>query len=455
MRRIQKIRLILLFLTIITLKGYPQKALDKYISQGLQNNQVLKEKRGDLDKSLIALKEARSLFLPTTWFETQYTLADGGRAIDIPVGDLLNPVYASLNQLTSSNAFPKVSNVSEEFAPNNYYDARIKTTLPLINPDIRISRDIKQQQVILQQNELDVYKRELVKEIKIAYFNYLMSAGATSIYENALEVVKENARVNKALLGEGKGLYAYVSRAESEVSTVEAQLQSAQNEQKNAKAYFNFLLNQPLEDDIVIENYEMSPSLLAPVMDHDNNKISNREELKSLAVADAINKDILRMDQSFRTPRINAFVDIGSQGFDFTVNNKSFFYLAGVQLKIPIFTGKRNLDEIESAQIDLKNLCLRTDDTKKQLQLSAFVSSNNAITAYNNYLSSLKEQDAAQSYFKLIDRGYKEGINSFIELLDARNQLTNSQLRENINTYKFFSALADYERQTASYSFNQ
>ncbi|NJO25856.1 MAG: TolC family protein, partial [Bacteroidia bacterium] len=56
-----------------------------------------------MENSLVALKEARSLFLPTTWFETQYTLANGGRTIDIPVGNLMNPVYKTLNQLTGTN----------------------------------------------------------------------------------------------------------------------------------------------------------------------------------------------------------------------------------------------------------------------------------------------------------------------------------------------------------------
>src|SRR5215213_9143677 len=140
----------------------------EYISMAIENNLVLKEKKLSLEKSLVALKEARSFFLPTTWFEGQYTLAQGGRSIDLPVGDLLNPVYKSLNQLTGSNSFPTISNVSEQLLPNNFYDVRLKTTMPLINPDLKINRDIKQQQTLLQQNEVDIYKRALLKELKTA-----------------------------------------------------------------------------------------------------------------------------------------------------------------------------------------------------------------------------------------------------------------------------------------------
>src|SRR5215467_12808973 len=79
-----------------------QEVLKQYVDEALDNNLVLKERKISLDKSLVALKEARSLFLPTTWFEGEYTLAKGGRSIDIPVGDLLNPVYKTLNQLTAT-----------------------------------------------------------------------------------------------------------------------------------------------------------------------------------------------------------------------------------------------------------------------------------------------------------------------------------------------------------------
>lgn len=442
----------LLPLLLMAMGTAAQDIPQEYIKEGLENNLVLKEKNVSLEKSLVSLKEAKSLFLPTTWFETQYTLAKGGRTIDIPVGDLMNPVYKTLNQLTGTNSFPTISNVSEQFLPNNFYDVRIKTTMPIINTDIKYNRLIKEEQIKLQQNEVDIYKRELLKEIKMAYYNYLMTGKAIAIYENALEVVKQNLRVNQSLLNNGKGLPAYVSRAESEVKSVESKLASTKNEQQNAKAYFNFLLNKPLSDSVISIDIKTSPELIASDA---NNDVSAREELKSLSTAKNINQQVLKMNKAYKTPKLNAFLDLASQGFDFKVNNKSFFYLGGLQLQVPLFTGNRNLYKIQQTTLDTKSIDITTDKVKQQLQLAAFVSHNNITTAYNNYLASLKEEEASQKYFKLIDKGFNEGVNSFIEFLDARNQLTNAKLQTNINQFKLLAATADYERQTASYSFNQ
>ena len=58
---------------------------------------------------------------------------------------------------------------------------------------------------------------------------------------------------------------------------------------------------------------------------------------------------------------------------------------------------------------------------------------------------------SAHSYFKLINKGFKEGANSLIEFIDARNQLTSSELTLNINKYKLMIEIANLERETASY----
>ena len=425
----------------------------EYIQEGLNNNLVLKDKKISLEKSLVALKEARSLFLPTTWFEGQYTVAEGGRAIDFPVGDLLNPVYQTLNQLTGSDKFPTIGNVSEQFLPNNFYDVRIKTTMPIVNSELKYNRSIKEQQTLLQQNEIEIYRRALTKEIKTAYYNYLAAGKAIEILRNSLQIVQQNLKANEAMLRNGKGLPAYVSRAESEVKQVESQLETAANEEKNARAYFNFLLNRSLTDSIKTVVVELDGAAIAAIISNPAT-VEQREELKALSISKGINESVLKMNRSFRIPKLNAFLDLASQGFNFEVNSKSLFYLGGVQLQVPIFSGKRNLYKIQTAELNNRSIELNTDQTKQQLQLSASVSRNTVASTYTTYNASLKQMEASMNYFKLIDRGYREGVNSFIEYLDARNQLTNSQLKAVINKFRLFSAMADYERQTASYSFN-
>lgn len=110
--------------------------LEAYIKEGLQNNQALKQQRFLLEKNLYALREANTLFMPTINFNTTYTSATGGRRINLPVGDLVNPVYQTLNQLTQSERFPQISNVSEQLMPHDFYDAKLRVAVPLVNAEI-------------------------------------------------------------------------------------------------------------------------------------------------------------------------------------------------------------------------------------------------------------------------------------------------------------------------------
>jgi outer membrane protein TolC len=173
--------------------------LDAYVQAGLENNLGLKQQGFVLQKNLLALQEAKTLFRPSVNFNTTYSTAQGGRTISIPVGDLMNPVYSTLNLLTQTKAFPQIENVNEQLVPKNFYDARFKTQMPLLNAEIRFNQSIKQSQIGLQQTEIQLFKRELTKDIKVAYFNYLKAAEAVRIYDNALVLLRESERVNKWL----------------------------------------------------------------------------------------------------------------------------------------------------------------------------------------------------------------------------------------------------------------
>src|SRR4030095_13664740 len=177
---------LLLFIALLILyalwqRAFSQSALDNYIKIGLDSNIALKQQTFDLEKAKIDLERAKALFYPQVGFNAQYTLANGGRTIDVPLGDLLNNVYSSLNQLTSSTKFPQVENQSIQFLPNDYHDSKIAVTVPVYNPSLAYNKRIKEQLIQTQQLQVYLHKRELVYNIKRAYYQYLQAAKAVAI----------------------------------------------------------------------------------------------------------------------------------------------------------------------------------------------------------------------------------------------------------------------------------
>ena len=435
-------------LLILAVSAYSQTHLEQYIRTGLNNNETIRQQQFLLTKSLYALKEAKSLFLPSVGFNATYTLAGGGRTVDFPVGDLLNPVYKTLNQMTGTNNFPQVQNQSILLNPDNFYDAKIRTTYPILNAEIEYNRKIKTQQYSLQQIEINLYKRELVKEIKNAYFKYLQACEAVNIYETALSLVKENLRVNTSLFNNQKVNRTAVVRSDNEVSKYTAQLESSIQTRNNAKAYFNFLLNSDLDSEIITDSITAVPADLFLT----DTTVAKREELGKLKEAIAINQNITALAKSYKRPKLNTFVDLGSQAFDFTVNNKSFYYLAGISLEWNIFSGNKNKYKIRQAEADGKVLQSQTGYVEQQLKLQLTTSNNLFKAVIAEYNAAQSQVASSQKYYNDMFRLYKEGQALFIELLDAQNQLVTAQLQLNISLFDTWIKATEIERSNASFT---
>jgi len=446
---------LIFFCWILSLHAiFSQNQLDKYIEEGISNNIVLKQKQISLDKALYSLKIATSYFFPSIGLEGNYTSGEGGRNISFPVGDIINPVYQTLNQLTQSNRFPRLENVKIDFFPFHYYDVKLRTSMPLINTDLIFNRNIQSGQVALQEYEVDVYKRELVKEIKTAFYNYLSAISGEKIYRDALSVAEEGKRVNESLYKHGQGLPVYILRSESEIEEIKSQITEANNNVQKSKRYFNFILNRDLDEEINVSfNIPLKisevDSILASEID-----LTKREELRMLETGISINQSVLSMKKSFWIPKVSAFLDLGAQDQIWNYNSDSRYYLFGFQLSIPIFEAFRNHYNIDNAELEVENSRLISELTKKQIKLSQSIARTDLIAARQNYDTAVKNLEAAGSYEKLIANGYKEGANTFIETVDARTQLTRASLMLNINTNKVLAALANFEREIANQGIN-
>lgn len=428
--------------------------LSNYIEEGLDNNLVLQQKNLSLQRAMNALQVAKSMYLPAVDLDVAYTHAKGGRSIDLPVGDLLNPVYNTLNALTQSQAFPQIQNETINFLPQNYYDAKVRTVVPLINTDISHNKQIKTDAVRLQESEVDMYKRELVKEIKEAYYRYLSALQVEGIYKSSLELANEGLRANQKLLDAGKGLPAYVVRAKAEIAQIESQLAEAEKNIKNSALYFNALLNREAHaaierDSTAFVDEEWTISEGGEI------DVSQREELVALQTGIAMQESVLKMNKQYLVPKVSGFLDLGSQAEGLKFNQDSRYFMVGLTLSMPIFQGNRNRLKIEETKIDLAESLNRKAQAEQQLTLAAQAARNDVSASLKNYEKSKIQLEAATTYQRLIQRGYSEGVNSYMETIDARSQYTAAKLSVNLSQLQVLAALARLERESATFQIPQ
>ena len=434
-------------LLLFALPVFGQKSvLDEYVATAFQQNITLQQKTIQVEKAMIALKTAQSLYQPSVAFQGGYQSGEGGRSIAFPVGDLLNPVYSTLNALTKSTAFPQISNVETNFFPRDFYDVKVQTTMPLYNKDISYNKQIQEQTVSLQREDVSLYKRELVKQIKTAYYNYLLSLGLVKVYENSLNLALEGKKVNEKLLANGKGLPAYLLRSDSEIATIQAQIADAVKQNQAAQYFFNFLLNRELGAEIRID-FEVEKAVagvysVVPGV---------REELSLLSKSINIQETVLKMNESFYLPKLNGFVNLGSQATLNNISSKSGYYFFGLQMDIPLFSGKRNLYKVKQTQLDIASAKNALDLSTKQFNMATEIAQKNVQSSIVSFQASTKSYEAASAYLRLIEKGYKEGVSTYLETVDARNQWMNATINYQLKQFNVLIAAAAYEREAASY----
>jgi outer membrane protein len=443
-----KLKFLILFLLIPPiLEG--QEVLKDYILYGIENNLALKQKQSDFEKSIEALREARGLFYPNISLNARYTLSEGGRVIDFPVGDLLNPVYSTLNTLTSSSMFPMIENQQIRFLRPTEQETKLRLAQPVFNPDIYYNSRIKKELSVFEEADVAQYKRELMAEIKKAYYNVAMTDGILSMLTETRKLLLENLRVNKRLVENDKLTMDFVYRSETELSKFDQDLQNAEKNRKIACSYFNFLLNKPLTDSIIVQQPVSFPVISGMTGDYSRSAIRGREELKKLENFSNITDMQIKMNKSGKLPDLFLAVDYGFQGEKYQFNKNQDYMQASAVLTWNLFSGFQNKSKIKQALIDKTIIGNRLEEARKQIELQVINTLNELLASEKGITAAETRLRNAREGFRLVNRKYEEGQASLIEFLDARTAMTQAEENLIISKFSYLSCFAEFEKVTA------
>ncbi len=430
--------------------------LSGYIHAGLRNNLAIQQKQASYRKSMYALQEAKGMFMPAISLQARYTVADGGRIIEFPVGDLLNPVYSTLNLLTSAlppqQQFPATQVENQEFSFYRAKEQETKLQLkqPLFHPQIYFNHKIKEKLVEAEKYSILTFKRQLVADIKTAYFSYLKTLHLLKILDETTLLLDENIRVSKKLYENDKITIDNVYRSETERSKLAQEHATAIKRNKTAAAYFNFLLNRGLTDTIKIDATYQLPLVETNLAQAQLNALS-REELQQLETIQEVKKQHVKMNKYNRLPTLSAVVDYGFQGTEYEFSREQDFVMASLVMQWDLFKGLQNQKKIQQAQTELEQIKLKQEELQKQINLQIIEAYYALDAGYKSIESAKQQQITAVKTFRLVAKKYKQGQAALITFIDARTTLTKAKQNVIISEYDFLIKYAEFERVTASY----
>jgi outer membrane protein TolC len=423
------------------------------VDDALAANLELDAAAADVQQRLAALDQARARYLPALDLSARYTRANGGRTIEFPVGDLLNPVYATLNQLSGTHAFAPVPNQSIDFQRTREQQTDLILTQPLYDARIAAGRHAAEAGVAASTAARAALAARIRRDMREAYYRWLQARAQVGILTATADLATENLRVNRSLLDNGRITPDLVYRAEADLLEVCQSLLDAGNAVRLAQSYVNLLRNAPFDRalppaavaDGDVARLHAALGTRLGLTELQRAALVQRPELRQLdAVASAAGAGEALARAAFR-PQLALQLDGGTQGRDYGFTASDRFILASVVLKFNLFAGGADQAGLASAHAQLRAAQSQRAAEELQIRLQVEQALSDLEVAEASLSTAAKRVEAAGGAFRIASRKRDLGQVNQAEFIDARRALTDAELNQNITRFAALSHVAELE----------
>ena len=433
-----------------------ERVADELVAEALASNLGLSAVQASVDQRLAALDIARSRYLPNIDLQLRYSEANGGRELDFPVGDLLNPAYASLNELLEAAGqpapFTPVENTTFNFLRDREQDSFVRLTQPLYDPRIAAERRGAAHGYDAARYGLEAYRLRLMRDVRQAYYRWLATREAIGVFEATLDLARENERVNDSLHRNGKVTRDLLLRAEAERLEIEERLHRARATELLARRYLNLLCNAPLarEPEAAAVADADLPQVAARIPATsgaalEDQALDSRRELRQLEAGVAAAGESERAARAAMKPQLALAVDAGSQGEEWDYADQDGYVLASVVVRFNLFNGGGDRAAIRGAHARIAELEANRALAEQQIRIEVQEAISDLEVAEATLATASRRLEAATAAYTIVAKKRDLGQVSPADYLDAQRALTQARLNGNVTRFETLGALAQVE----------
>lgn len=439
-----------------------EAGLRQVLDEALAANLELRAGQAGVAQRVAALDQARARYLPVLDFDARYSVADGGRTIEFPVGDLLNPVYATLDDLLVQSGqpaqFPRVKNEEIRLLLPQEQNTRLVLAQPVYDP--RLGPTVEGTRAQLNRAEADFggLRARVIRDTKQAYYEWLAAQQQLGVFDATLELARSNLAANESLYRNGKVTRDFVYRAEADLLEIEQQRLSVASRVTIAQSYVNLLRNQPLEapipdatiDGATVARYRerlvrriAGRRLDAPALG--DVATGQRAEIQSLDAAIAGSLAQQDLARAAFKPALAVGAEAGIQGEDYGFGPDERYVLASVVLRWNTFRGGADQAALAEARALTDELRATRDLAEQQVRLQVQRAIEQLSVAEASLNTAEKRAEAAGAAFRITARKRDLGQVNQTDFIDARKTQTDADLNLNRVRTEFLARIADLE----------
>jgi outer membrane protein TolC len=421
--------------------------MDALVEEAIRANRGLQERRLADAQSEAAVREAAALRRPTVSFDARYSRTDGV----LNLGDLVNPAYAALNQMTGSTDFP--TDIDARLPLMQETKVRVAQPLfrPAIGHNVRLRRSLRG----VQGAELAAATRQLAADVQGAYLQHARAARVVEVYAATLPLLAENLRVAERLVAAGRATPDAVFRARAELGEAEQARDAAGQGRQAAARLLNYLLDRPLDAPVEVGADSLLAPALALTLDEARERArTGREELRGADLGVQAAEAQGRIARAARLPALSLAVDYGIQGNRYELSRDADFAIASLVVEWSPWDGGATGARRTQATLEAERARTRRADAERQIDLQVRQAYEAAAVARAAIETARARVAAARRTFELVARKYQEGAAPQVEYLDARSAYTRAELNHVLTRYEYALRYVELERAAALRTFS-
>jgi outer membrane protein TolC len=442
--------------------GTVEDGLRQVLDDALAANLELRAGSASVQQRAAALDRARARYLPVLDFDARYSVADGGRTIEFPVGDLLNPVYQTLDDLLVQSgqpaSFPRVKNQQINLLLPHEQNTRFVVAQPLYEPRLAPAVEGSRQDLNRVEADLSGLRTRVIRDTKVAYYELLAAQQQVLVLDATLELARANLAANESLYRNGRITRDLVYRAEADLLEIEQNRLAAASRVAVARSYVNLLRNYPLSapvpeakiDQATVERFRnrvirrlAGRRLDVPVMQQVATE--RRAEIQSLDAAIAGSLAEQDLARAAFKPSLAVGAEAGIQGEDYGVGPDERYVLASIVLRWNAFRGGADQAALAEARALTQQLRATRDLAAQQVRLEVQRALERLEVADASIGTAQKRSEAAEGGFRITARKRDLGQVNQADFIDSRRTLTDAQLNLNRVRTEFLARLAELE----------
>ncbi len=373
-----------------------------------------------LERDRLAVGRARALRLPTLSFEAMWVEQKGG----VDIGDLVNPAFAALNEITGTDRFP--TDVSFRFPLKQ--DARARLALPVFDATIPAAVAASAAVRDAQAARLSSTERDVTIAVQLGLTRHAAATEVVRLRQSTLTALEEQVRAAERRADAGLDAPDVVLRARADREEGAQRLLEAERARDAARRGVNRLARRPLDAELPLVTDSTFAAELPATPDEARRRAADRTELDAADAAVSYARAGRTAALAPSLPTVSVAFDYGFQGDRWRFTNDNDFAQMTVQARWTPFTSGRNAKRRTEAALDAERATLARQDVGEQLQLEVEEAWDALATAEAAMTPAIERERAAVRTLELVRRRWDEGLASHLELVSAQAAATAAEV---------------------------